>query len=62
MRIILLVLAVTLTAMIPVSAQQARIIKLPELEKLLNPVSDTTYVINFWATWCKPCIKELTVF
>src|SRR6187402_3190585 len=45
-----------------VSAQSARIIKLPELEALLNPDSDTTYVINFWATWCKPCIKELPHF
>ena len=20
---------------------------------------DTTYVINFWATWCRPCLEEL---
>jgi thiol-disulfide isomerase/thioredoxin len=24
--------------------------------------SDTVYVINFWATWCKPCIEELPYF
>lgn len=24
--------------------------------------NDTTYIINFFATWCKPCMKELPYF
>ncbi len=33
-----------------------------ELEPLLHQQNDTTYVVNFWATWCKPCVKELPAF
>jgi len=28
-------------------------------EKYLNQEDDKVYVINFWATWCKPCIEEM---
>lgn len=31
-------------------------------EKFLNKKDDKTYVINFWATWCAPCVKELPYF
>lgn len=32
------------------------------LEPFLNKKDDKIYVINFWATWCAPCVKELPYF
>lgn len=32
------------------------------LKPLLKTDTDKIYVVNFWATWCAPCIKELPYF
>ena len=33
-----------------------------ELKPWLNKTDDKIYVVNFWATWCAPCVKELPYF
>jgi len=33
-----------------------------ELEPLLYTDSDKIHIVNFWAMWCAPCVKELPIF
>jgi thiol-disulfide isomerase/thioredoxin len=43
-------------------SQNVSVIKITDLEKRIRNNSDTTYIVNFWATWCVPCVKELPDF
>jgi thiol-disulfide isomerase/thioredoxin len=33
-----------------------------ELKPFLEKKDENIYIVNFWATWCAPCVKELPYF
>ncbi len=44
-----------------ISAQQVEKWKIDKLEKYIQ-AAETPLIINFWATFCKPCIEEIPYF
>jgi thiol-disulfide isomerase/thioredoxin len=59
MRIFLLICLSLITYSVEA---QVKLLKLDDLDKRIAHGKDTTYVINFWATWCAPCVAELPNF
>lgn len=60
-----IILMVTMILMLGIKTTTAQNIQLVDREWVTamgQNKSDTVYVINFWATWCKPCIEELPHF
>ncbi len=45
-----------------VYAQTFQSMSFDQLKQRLNETKDSIVVLNFWATWCKPCVEELPYF
>ena len=42
-------------------SQEAQKIKITDLEKIISE-SQGPLIVNFWATFCKPCLEEIPLF
>ena len=58
MKLLLIILAI-----IPLSlSAQIDILSFSEFQEKISDNDSKLLVINFWATWCKPCVNELPHF
>lgn len=45
-----------------ISASAVPVFDLLQYQQRVQVSNDTLYIVNFWATWCKPCVEELPYF
>ena len=42
--------------------EKIEVVNFEQLEAILSQKDDKIRIVNFWATWCKPCVEELPYF
>jgi len=55
------IILVSVAALIHVHAQELKKVKATELQAYIRK-ADHPLIINFWATYCKPCVQEIPHF
>lgn len=55
-------LALPLVFFASIAATKVPVVKVDDLNARMKSGNDTIYIVNFWATWCAPCVAELPYF
>lgn len=58
----LLIAAIVSLVIFEKVSAQAKVVRFDEVASIIATETDRIQVINFWATWCAPCVKELPYF
>ncbi len=62
MKKILLIAGLIMALYNSSNAQTVKLVNTQDLQTRFKAGRDTVYIVNFWATWCKPCIQEMPYF
>ncbi len=62
LKVLLLIAGIFIMLFGKAQQKQVEVLSFSELQKKYQQKNDTTYIVNFWATWCRPCVKELPYF